>query len=352
MFSKPLAVGVLGLACVSAAAGGAYVAARHNEPAPIAATPAAATEPVAAAPVQDTEAVVSPSTTSGALPPSTSGAAPMAATNPLPVNAAVPLERPRPDAAAVPATSSRRASSAAASRPVPPAPASHPAGNVSEAAAPAAATPPSTAADTASARTEPAPVVEAPRADPPRTDPVPPAREFVELEVPSTSVLGLRIETPVSTETARLEDRVDARVMRDVAVDGRTAIPAGTRALGAVTTVERGGKVKERARLGVRFHTLVLADGSQLPVRTDTIVREGESPAGDSARKIGGAAVGGAILGALMGGKKGAIVGSTAGAAGGSAIVMAGDRNPATLPSGAIVTVRLSSPLAVEVEKK
>jgi hypothetical protein len=96
----------------------------------------------------------------------------------------------------------------------------------------------------------------------------------------------------------------------------------------------------------------VLADGSQLPVRTDTIVREGESPAGDSARKIGGAAVGGAILGALMGGKKGAIVGSTAGAAGGSAIVMAGDRNPATLPSGAIVTVRLSSPLAVEVEKK
>ena len=122
--------------------------------------------------------------------------------------------------------------------------------------------------------------------------------------------------------------------MRDVSVDGRTAIPAGTRALGAVTMVERGGKVKERARLGVRFHTLVLADGAQLPIRTDTIIREGESPAGDSARKIGGAAVGGAILGALMGGKKGAIVGSTAGAAGGTAVVMAGDRNAATLPAG------------------
>ena len=188
--------------------------------------------------------------------------------------------------------------------------------------------------------------------EPLRADPLPPARELVELEVPSTSVIGLRIETPLSTETAHLEDRVEARVMRDLTVDGRTAIPAGTRALGAVTMVERGGKVKERARLGVRFHTLVLADGTQLPIRTDTIIREGESPAGDSTRKIGGATVGGAILGALMGGKKGAIVGSTAGAAGGTAVVMAGDRNAATLPAGAVVTVRLSSPVSVEVEKK
>jgi hypothetical protein len=156
----------------------------------------------------------------------------------------------------------------------------------------------------------------------------------------------------VTTETARVEDRVEARVMREVAVDGRTAIPAGTRALGAVTVVERGGKVKERARLGVRFHTLVLADGTQLPIRTDAIIREGESPAGDSARKIGGAAVGGAILGALIGGKKGAIVGGATGAAGGTAVVYSGDRNAATLPAGAVVTVRLSAPVAVEVEKK
>jgi hypothetical protein len=165
-------------------------------------------------------------------------------------------------------------------------------------------------------------------------------------------VIGLQIETAVSTERARLEDRVEARVMRDVAVDGRTAVPAGTRALGAVTLVERGGKLKDRARLGVRFHTLVLADGTQLPIRTDAIIREGESQAGDSARKIGGAAVGGAILGALIGGKKGAAIGGATGAAGGTAIAATGERSAATLAAGAVVTVRLSSPVAVEVEKK
>ena len=116
--------------------------------------------------------------------------------------------------------------------------------------------------------------------------------------------------------------------------DGRVAIPAGAQAIGSVTLVERGGKIKERARLGVRFHTLVLADGTELPISTEAIYREGEPPAGESTRKIGGAAVGGAILGALIGGKKGAIVGATTGAAGGTAVVMAGDRNAATLPDG------------------
>ena len=42
-----------------------------------------------------------------------------------------------------------------------------------------------------------------------------------------------------------------------------------------MTLVERGGKMKDKARLGVRFHTLVLADGDQVPFRTDAIFREG-----------------------------------------------------------------------------
>jgi type IV secretory pathway VirB10-like protein len=160
------------------------------------------------------------------------------------------------------------------------------------------------------------------------------------------------VDTLLTTERAQLEDRVTAQVTRDVMADGRVAIPAGSRAIGSVILVERGGKMKDRSRLGVRFHTLVLADGTELPVTTEAIYREGESPSGESTRKIGGAAVGGAILGALIGGKKGAIVGGATGAAGGTAVVMAGERNAATLPSGTIVTIRLAAPVGVEVEKR
>jgi type IV secretory pathway VirB10-like protein len=176
--------------------------------------------------------------------------------------------------------------------------------------------------------------------------------EFQEVVLPASSVIGLEVDTALTSERARVEDRVDARVTRDVMADGRVAIPAGSRVLGAVTLVERGGKVKQAARLGVRFHTVVLTNGREVPLSTEPVYREGESPAGDSARKIGGAAVGGAILGAIIGGGKGAVIGGATGAAGGSAVVMSGDRHAATLPSGSVVTVRLSAPATIEVEKR
>jgi hypothetical protein len=182
-------------------------------------------------------------------------------------------------------------------------------------------------------------------------EPVPPARQFEDLIVSSGSVLGLQTETAVTSERARIEDRVEARVTRDVRVGGEIAIPAGTRMQGSITLVERGGKVKERARLGIRFHTLVLADGTTLPVHTETIFREGDPPGRESAAKIGGAAVGGAILGAILGGAKGAVTGGAVGAGAGTAAVMASGRNPATLPAGSTVTVRLTEPVTVTVEK-
>jgi len=234
-----------------------------------------------------------------------------------------------------------------------------PAVEVPQTTAPAA--PPEAAAPAPQllAASEPAPApaavpVSAPPADPVIVEsPSVPARpESVEVVVPASSVVGLHVVTSTTSETARVEDRVEARVTRDVLADGRVAIPAGTRVIGDVTLVERGGKMKDKARLGVRFHTLVLANGNQIPFRSDAIFREGASPGAESARKIGGAAVGGAILGAIIGGAKGAAIGGATGAAGGSAVVMAGDRNAATLPAGTIVTVRLSSPVTLDVERE
>jgi hypothetical protein len=201
---------------------------------------------------------------------------------------------------------------------------------------------------------EPRASVEPERAATPREPeppPPPPAPEIVELTVPSDAVLGLQIERTVSSEVARVEDRVDARVTRDVRVGDRVAIPAGSVVQGSVMEVERGGKIRERAKLGVRFHTVVLADGTRLNIKTDSVVREGTSPTNESAAKIGGAAAGGAILGAILGGGKGAVLGGAIGAAGGTAATMAGKANPAVLPAGSTVSVRMQQPVTVTVEK-
>ena len=170
--------------------------------------------------------------------------------------------------------------------------------------------------------------------------------------MPSDAVLGLQIERTISSELARVEDRVDARVTRDVRVSDRIAIPAGATARGSVVDVDRGGRMKGRARLAIRFHTIVLADGTQLPLKTDAVVREGDSPGGESAAKVGGAGIGGAILGAILGGGKGAAIGAGVGAGAGTAAAMTNDPNPATLTASTTVTVRMLSPVTVTVMKE
>ena len=172
-----------------------------------------------------------------------------------------------------------------------------------------------------------------------------------QLVIGADSVIGLQVETTVSSAAAEVEDDVDARVTRDVMVGDRVAIPAGTQVRGSVVLVEQSGKLRGTPRLGVRFHTAYMDDGAELPITTETIYREGPARGSESTRRIGGAAVGGAILGAIFGGRRGAAIGSAAGAAGGTAMAAAHDGPPARFPAGARVTIRLLNPAAVRVDR-
>ncbi len=350
MLSNRFAFAALVIGCLGAAAAGGYLATRQNAvPAPASAqvqgtapapapgsTASAAPVPAASSrAVQETEAVV------GGDASRTPGTA--TTTTVTPTTAAA--KRIEPPARPAPARDAR----SVVSRP------EQPPALANTWPSSAAAQPPAAPAAPPATPDVPAPQPRDEHADrvaqePART-PEPPQKTFEELVVPADSVIGLQTENRISSETARVEDRVEARVTRDVKFGDRVAIPSGTRAIGSVMQVERGGKFKERARLGIRFNTLVLADGTRVPISTETIVRYGEAPGNTSAAKVGGAAVGGAILGAILGGGKGAAIGSAAGAAGGTAAVMAGDRSAATLPAGTPMTVRILSPVMITTEK-
>src|SRR5436190_1517488 len=68
----------------------------------------------------------------------------------------------------------------------------------------------------------------------PLAPPPPPAPRYVDLVVAPDSVLGLQMETSISSDKAQVEDQVTARVTRDVRVGDRVAIPAGSTARGEV----------------------------------------------------------------------------------------------------------------------
>jgi hypothetical protein len=179
-----------------------------------------------------------------------------------------------------------------------------------------------------------------------------PAPRYDEITIKEDSVIGIRLDQTISTATAKVEDRVTARVTRDVTVDGRTAIPAGTRVEGVVTLVEPPGRFKTPARIDIRFTTIILGDNLRVPIKTAAMSRNGESPAGPASAKIGGGAVAGAILGGVIGGRKGAIIGTTAGAAGGTAAVMASNRDHAIFENGSQLTVRLSGDIRIQIERE
>jgi len=330
-----LVFGGLLVGCVAAAGAGGYLANRQNgsAPAPAVAAPADSTAmPGTAQPVTASEGVIAPEGAAAPSAPAPSPPANLAPAAPAPT-------RPAP---------ARRAETPRSARTSPSRPTTRPASQTAQ------ESPASTPAPGNGSMWESRPAVEpvdTPPTEPPEP-PAPAAPELVDLVIPSDSVLGLQVERAVSSETARVEDRVEARVTRDVRVDGRVAIPAGAIVQGSVTEVDKGGKVRERARLAVRFHTVVLADGTRLNIRTDAIAREGQSPSGESTAKIGGAAAGGAILGAILGGGKGAAIGGAIGAAGGTAATMAGGRNAAVLPAGTTLSVRIQQPVSVTVEKE
>ncbi len=313
------AAGILAAACVTAGAGSAYLLTRHD---PTPATEAASVAPAPAeAPVEQSEAIVGDTPTEPALAPEP--IAPPATVAPSRAPARNVAREPRP---APPARRAPRVET--------------PDEYVPPAVEPRAASEPRVATEPTFAPALPDP------------EPIAPAGpQFEDLVISADSVIGLEVESAVTSERARVEDEVVARVTRDVKVGDRVAIPAGARAIGEVTLVERGGKMREKARLGVRFTSLVLADGTRVDIDTDTIIREGSSPGGESAAKIGGGAIGGAIIGGILGGAKGAIIGGSAGAGAGTAAVLGGGRNPATLPNGAPITVRLLRPASVTVEK-
>ena len=325
-FNKLVFAG-LSIGCLAAAAGGSYLAVRQNQ----SAVPGASG---ASGAISAPDAPVAPDAPARAVTESEGVIAPDA----TPAGSTAGKPAPSP---------SRRLQNVAS------APAALPAEPPVAASTPAPSSAPTPSGGTMwESRAPVQPAVPEYREPEPPPPPPPPAPEFVDVTVPSDAVLGLQIERTVSSELARVEDKVDARVTRDVRVESRIAIPAGATVRGSVVEVDKGGRMKGKARLAIRFHTIVLADGTQLALKSDPVVREGQSPGGESAAKVGGAAIGGAILGAILGGGRGAAIGGAVGAGAGTAAAMSNDRNPATLTAGTTVTVRMQAPVTVTVQKE
>jgi len=164
------------------------------------------------------------------------------------------------------------------------------------------------------------------------------------IEIPTGTELDVRLQAPLNSGTAQVEDRFEATTLVDVSASGRVVIPAGSVMRGVITSVEPATRTNRTAKMAVSFDQ-VTVNGRAYPIRgTVTQAIQGEGIKGETGRIATGAGVG-AVLGGLLGGFKGALLGVLIG---GGGITAATEGKEVELPQGAVLRVRLDSPVQIQ----
>jgi hypothetical protein len=149
---------------------------------------------------------------------------------------------------------------------------------------------------------------------PPPPPPPPP------ITVPGGTQLTVALDQDLSSKTAAPGQPFEAKVANSIMIDGRVAVPAGSRVSGTVTDVISGSrKIGAIPTLGLSFDSLILPDGQRVAINGELVERGASEKGRDTAKILGGAAAGavlghqvkgndgGKILGGLLGGAIGAV---------------------------------------------
>jgi len=155
--------------------------------------------------------------------------------------------------------------------------------------------------------------------------------------------LDARLQTPLSSQTAAVEDRFEATTLVDLYQGNELLVPAGSVLRGVVSSVERATRTDRRGSLTLSFDQMTVAGRTYRIRATVTQALEGEGLKGEVGKMTTGAAAG-AIIGGLLGGFKGALAGILIGG-GGSVLATPGTN--VTLDAGTVLRVRFDAPVTI-----
>ncbi len=183
----------------------------------------------------------------------------------------------------------------------------------------------------------------------PSTKPEPAAaiRNVAEtLTIPTGTLVLVRFQKDVSSETSKQGDRFQAFLDQDIAANGRMIVAKGAMVYGVVTEIDQGSKMKGKALLSVALTDLQVGD-QVVSIKTQSIQVKGEKSSGG--KKLAGGAILGASIGAIAGGGEGAAIGAAVGAGVGGAAAAAGDVDPAVIPAQKLQSFTVAVPFQVQV---
>jgi hypothetical protein len=159
------------------------------------------------------------------------------------------------------------------------------------------------------------------------------------IEIPAGTEVDVRLQTALTSDTAQVEDRVEATTMIDLYSGNQLLVPAGSQLTGWVTSVDRASRTDRKGSLTVEFNRLRISGRTYDTRAYVTQALESEGIKGEAGRIGAGSAVG-AIIGGILGGVKGAVAGILIG---GGGVIAATEGKDVHLPEGTVLRVRFDS---------
>ncbi|OFW14589.1 MAG: hypothetical protein A3F70_06590 [Acidobacteria bacterium RIFCSPLOWO2_12_FULL_67_14] len=161
--------------------------------------------------------------------------------------------------------------------------------------------------------------------------------------IPVGQELDVRLQSGLSSETSTVEQRFEATTVVDLMQNRRELVPAGSVVRGVVSNVKRPGRLDREGSLTLSFDQLVI-NGREYAIRGMAAQVFESGGIREEVGTVGAGAGVGGVIGGIIGGIKGAILGAVIGAGG---VIAATEGKDVHLPAGAVIRIRLDSPVNV-----
>src|SRR5438876_2767326 len=164
--------------------------------------------------------------------------------------------------------------------------------------------------------------------------------------IPAGQSLLVRMIDGVDSSKNHVGDVFHASLETDLTIGNTVVARKGTDVYGRLAEAKEAGHFSGSSELQLEL-TRIVIDGKDYPVVSSDYSLQGKGRGSNTAKKVGGGAVAGAIIGAIAGGGKGAAIGAGVGSAAGAGVQVLTKGQQVKVPSETLLEFRLQQPITV-----
>src|SRR4029077_9577194 len=164
-----------------------------------------------------------------------------------------------------------------------------------------------------------------------------------DVTIPAGQSMLVRMIDGVDSSKNHVGDVFHASLETDLTVGNSVIARKGTDVYGRLAEAKEAGHFSGSSELQLEL-TRIVIDGKDYPVVSSDYSLQGKGRGSNTAKKVGGGAVAGAIIGAIAGGGKGAAIGAGVGSAAGAGVQVLTKGQQVKVPSETLLEFRLQQP--------